>query len=216
MHWLAVPSANLHTTFDLIFTTFSLHHLFAPRTSWCVEPVSNEAFYYLNPDCTLPPSLSPTACILPFTLHLAAACCFCWRGREHDSSGKNLSQTKIPSLSLSLRLPGEVEEWKVPRPSLSAEGGCLRTRQTIWQLIQQWMRERELFKNSQTIVQIVGQKWMNHCVYYKVLNRAGTSVSVTKKHIYNLKMFHMTFEMSPCALTYIYIFFTKAIQKQHD
>lgn len=48
---------------------------------------------------------------------------------------------------------------------------------------------------------------MNHCVYYKVLNRAGTSVSVTKKHIYNLKMFHMTFEMSPCALTYIYIFF---------
>lgn len=102
MHWLAVPSANLHTTFDLIFTTFSLHHLFAPRTSWCVEPVSNEAFYYLNPDCTLPPSLSPTACILPFTLHLAAACCFCWRGREHDSSGKNLSQTKIPSLSLSL------------------------------------------------------------------------------------------------------------------
>lgn len=50
---------------------------------------------------------------------------------------------------------------------------------------------------------------MNHCVYYKVLNRAGTSVSVTKKHIYNLKIFHMTFEMSPCALTYIYIFLLK-------
>lgn len=116
-------SANLHDTLDLLFTTFSLHDLPTPRTSWCVEPVSNEAFYYLNPECSHPssltPSLSPTVCILPFTLHLAAACCFCWRGKEQDSPGKKSLADKIPSLSL--RLPGEAEEWKVPRPSVSAE-----------------------------------------------------------------------------------------------
>lgn len=69
------------------------------------------------PPPSFSPSLSPTVCILPFTLHLAAACCFCWRGKEQDSPGKKSLPDKIPSL----KVPGEVEEWKVPRPSLSAE-----------------------------------------------------------------------------------------------
>lgn len=69
-----------------------------------LPPPSFSFRFPCSPPPSLPPSLSLTVCILPFTLHLAAACCFCWRGKEQDSPGKNLSQTKFP---LSLKLPGE-------------------------------------------------------------------------------------------------------------
>lgn len=69
------------------------------------------------------PPLSLTLCILPFTLHLAAACCFCWRGKEQDSPGlrKKNPQTKF---LLSETHRSVVVEWRVPKPTRSKERVC--------------------------------------------------------------------------------------------
>lgn len=111
--------SHLHTTFDLLLTTSRLHDLFAPRTSWCVEPVSNEAFYYLNPDCPLHLSLPPSLPLYVYShLHCTWQQSVVFAGEEKNKTA--LVKISLRQNSLSLKVPGEVEEWKVPRPSLSA------------------------------------------------------------------------------------------------
>lgn len=100
-------SINLHTFRHVLLHLQSASLILSKDKFVCVEPVSHEAFYYRNPNSpSLSPSLSPTLCILPFTLHLAVACCFCWRGKEQDRPGKKSLSDKIPFQNSQERCSG--------------------------------------------------------------------------------------------------------------
>lgn len=104
---------HLHTPLDPIFTTSSPHHLFAPRTNWCVEPVSNEPFYYLNPRLHppfLPGSLPPPP---PPPLHVYTHLHCTWQrpvvfgGEEENTTALVKISRRQNSLSLPLSgVPG--------------------------------------------------------------------------------------------------------------
>lgn len=67
-----------------------------------MEPVSNEAFYYLNPNCPLPLALFLSLPSLPLYVYSHLHCTWqrpvVFAGEEKNKTAlvKNLSQTKFP------------------------------------------------------------------------------------------------------------------------
>ena len=104
-------SESLHSSWPALHQLQSVIYSLQGQC-WCVEPVSNEAFYYLNPQMTpslplsLPPSPSPslTVCILPIYAALGSSLLFLLeRKRTRQARDKKIA---LRQNSLSLKLPG--------------------------------------------------------------------------------------------------------------
>ena len=112
----------------------------------------------------LPPLSSPAASMLPFTPHLAASCCFCWRGRENDRAPvwKNICtscRVKFP-VSLSLSVSSSQEGWGCQGREA---GEKLSENKGKHMAVKPAVNDRK----SQTAGTITGQKYIKHLNYSK-------------------------------------------------
>ena len=119
-------SANLCTPLDLFSTNSSLWFIRSKDKLVCGASVQWGILLFksqMTPSLplSLPPSPFPslTVCILPIYAALGSSLLFLLeRKRTRQARDKKIA---LRQNSLSLKLPGEVEEWKVPRPPHSAE-----------------------------------------------------------------------------------------------